>query len=92
VLLVTAPVMLAYRFRGDPRWRGLSIPLTAAAAASAGLLAVFYATPQNSWDATLQRIAVTLPLAAIVAVAARLVATAGSPADAASAGRAPVLP
>jgi hypothetical membrane protein len=72
VLLVTAPVLLAHRFRGDPGWRVLAIALVAAAVASAGLLVAFYAAPQNSWDATLQRVAVSLPLAAIVAVAARL--------------------
>jgi hypothetical membrane protein len=82
VLLVSAPVLLAHRFRGDPRWRGLAVPLVAAAVASAGLLAVFYATPQNSWDATLQRIAVTLPLAAIAAVAGRLATIADSTGDA----------
>lgn len=79
VLLVAAPVMLAYRIRRDPRWRGFPVALLAAAVASAALLVVFYATPRDSWDATLQRVAVTLPLAAIAAVAVRLVASAGSP-------------
>jgi hypothetical membrane protein len=88
VLLVASPVLLAVRFRGDPRWRGLGVPLVAAAVASAALLAAFYAAPQNSWDATLQRIAVTLPLAAIAAVAARLLAAAGSPGDADPVGHA----
>jgi Protein of unknown function (DUF998) len=81
VLLVAAPVMLAYRLRGDPRWRGLPVWLVAAAAASAALLAFFYAAPHDSWDATLQRIAVSLPLAAIAAVAVRLAAIAGSPCE-----------
>jgi hypothetical protein len=53
----------------------------AAAAASAALLVVFYAAPRSSWDATVQRIAVTLPLVAIAAVAVRLIAVAGSPGD-----------
>ncbi len=86
VLLVSAPVMLAFRFRRDPRWRGLPVALVAAAAASAALLVFFYAAPHDSWDATLQRIAVTLPLAAIAAVAVRLTALAGSPGDAESDG------
>jgi hypothetical membrane protein len=81
VLLVTAPVLLAVRIRRDPRWRGLAVWLVAAAVASAALLVVFYAAPRSSWDATLQRVAVTLPLAAIAAVAVRLIAVAGSPGD-----------
>jgi hypothetical membrane protein len=81
VLLVGAPVMLAHRFRVDPRWRGLPSWLVAAAVASAALLVFFYAAPHDSWDATLQRIAVSLPLAAIAAVAVRLAAITGSPRD-----------
>jgi hypothetical protein len=76
-LLVAVPVLLARRFRGDPRWRELARPLVTSAAASAAVLVAFYAAPQDSWDATLQRIAVTLPLAAIVAVAIRLARLAG---------------
>lgn len=72
VLLVVAPLLLASRFRGDSRWRGLSWPLAGAAVVSAALLIAFYAAPHDSWDATLQRIAVTLPLAATTAVAVRL--------------------
>jgi hypothetical protein len=72
VLLVAAPLLLARRFRGDRRWRGLPAPLVASAVVSAALLAAFYSAPHDSWDATLQRIAVSLPLAAIVAVAVRL--------------------
>jgi len=72
VLLVASPLLLARRFRGDHRWRGLAAPLVASAVVSAALLAAFYSAPHDSWDATLQRIAVSLPLAAIVAVAVRL--------------------
>jgi hypothetical membrane protein len=72
LLLVAAPVALATRLAGDRRWRGLPVPLTVAAAAAAGLLIAFYASPHESWDGTLQRIAVSVPLAAIVAVAVRL--------------------
>jgi len=72
VLLVLAPVLLGWRIRRDRRWRPLPVPLVAAAAAAAGLLIAFYAGPHNSWDGTLQRIAVSLPLAAMVAVAVRL--------------------
>lgn len=74
LLLVAVPLLLARRFSGDQRWRGLAAPLAASAAASAALLVAFYSAPHDSWDATLQRIAVSLPLAAIVAVAVRLAA------------------
>jgi hypothetical membrane protein len=83
ILLVTAPLLLARRFSGDARWRRLTVPLVASATASAALLVAFYSAPESSWDATLQRIAVSLPLAAIVAVAIRLarLAVSGSPAS-----------
>ncbi len=94
VLLVSSPVLLAVRLRNDPRWRVwrsgavLPVSLLAAAIASAALLVVFYAAPHDSWDATLQRIAVSLPLAAIAAVAARMVMLAGSPGDGDAVGHA----
>jgi hypothetical membrane protein len=72
VLLVAGPVLLAWRLRRDSRWRRLAGPLAAAAVAAAGLLVAFYAGPHDSWDGTLQRIAVSLPLAAVAAVAVRL--------------------
>ncbi len=72
VLLVAGPLLLAWRLRRDRRWRALAVPLGAAAVAAAGLLVAFYAGPHDNWDGTLQRIAVSLPLAAIAAVAVRL--------------------
>jgi hypothetical membrane protein len=72
VLVVAAPLLLALRFRRDARWRGLAVPLAVAAVASAALLVAFYAAPQQSVDGLLQRIAVTLPLAALALVAGRL--------------------
>jgi len=72
VLLVAAPVLLAWRLRRDSRWQRLAGPLGAAAVAAAGLLVAFYAGPHDSWDGTLQRIAVSLPLAAVAAAAVRL--------------------
>jgi hypothetical membrane protein len=72
VLLIAAPLLLARRLRRDPDWRGLAAPLAAAAVLSAALLAVFYSAPHSGWDGLLQRVAVSLPLAAIAAVAGRL--------------------
>jgi len=72
VLLVAGPLLLAWRLRRDPRWRGLTAPLAAATVAAAGLLVAFYAAPHDSVDGTLQRIAVSLPLAVVAAVAVRL--------------------
>ncbi len=72
VLLIAAPVLLARRFSRDRQWRGLTVPIVAAAVAGTALLAGLYADPGGSWAATLQRIGVSLPLAATVAVAIRL--------------------
>lgn len=85
LLLIAVPLLLARRFSIDKRWHGLAAPLVASPAASAALLVAFYSAPHDSWDATLQRIAVSLPLAAIVAVAVRLPGVDGS-ADRASPG------
>lgn len=72
VLLISAPILLAVRFRRDPDWHRLSPPLAATAVLAAALLIAFYSAPHSTWDGTVQRIAVSLPLAAITAVAARL--------------------
>jgi hypothetical membrane protein len=82
ILLVTVPLLLARRFSGDQCWRGLPAPLVASSIASAALLVAFYSAPHSSWDATLQRIAVSLPLAAVVAVALRLARLAAFPSTA----------
>jgi hypothetical membrane protein len=81
VLLGAAPLLLALRFRRDWQWRGLAVPLVAAAVASAALLVVFYSAPHQSVDGLLQRIAVTLPLAALALVAGRLIAAPRARAD-----------
>jgi hypothetical membrane protein len=72
VLLIAAPLVLARRLWPDRDWHALAAPLAAAAVASAGLLAAFYLAPHSSWDGVLQRVAVSLPLAAIAAVASKL--------------------
>jgi Protein of unknown function (DUF998) len=70
--LVATPPLMARRFRDDPRLRPLRGPVTASAVASAAVLAVFASPAIPSWDALLQRVAVSLPLAAMTAVALRL--------------------
>jgi hypothetical membrane protein len=74
VLLIAGPLLLARRLRREPGWSALAAPLAAAAVASAALLVAFYSAPHSSWDGLLQRIAVSLPLAAIAAVGGRLAA------------------
>lgn len=78
LLLVAAPVVLAGRLARDRRWRGLPVPLAVAAVVAAGLLIAFYASPHENFDGALQRIAVSLPLAAVAAVAARLAELTGA--------------
>ena len=82
VTLVVAPLLLAVRFRGDARWQRLWVPLLAGSAVTAGLLGVFASPVSQSWDPVLQRVAVSIPLAMVTAVAVRLLALA--PAGAAS--------
>jgi ABC-type Na+ efflux pump permease subunit len=86
VLLIAAPLLLAWRFRRDPQWSKLAAPLVAAAVMAVAFLSALYAEPNGSWAATLQRIGVSLPLAAIVAVALRLTRLAGSPGPASPGG------
>ena len=74
--LVVAPLLLAARFRGDASWQRLSVPLVAGSAATAGALAVFVLPAFGSWDPVLQRVAVTIPLAMLAAVAVRLLTVA----------------
>ena len=73
--LVAAPLLLARRFRGDPRWNALRVPLAAGSLATVAVLAVFFAQAFPASGGVLQRIGVTVPLAAVCAVAVRLLAT-----------------
>ena len=79
--LVAAPLLLGRRFRGDPRWSALCVPLAAGSLATVAVLAVFFAQAFPASGGALQRIGVTVPLAAVCAVAVRLLATgqAGAP-------------
>jgi hypothetical membrane protein len=79
VALVVVPLLLARRFRGDRRWRVLCWPLVAASTATAVVLVVFFAGAFGSSAGLLQRIGVTIPLAAMCAVAVRLLTTGSVP-------------
>jgi hypothetical protein len=75
VILVAVPLLLAGKFREYPQWRRLSWPLVAAASVTAVLLIVFVAHTFRAWDGTMQRVAVSIPLAIMCAVAVRLLQT-----------------
>ena len=78
--LVVAQVLLAARFGRDPRWKPWRPWLLASAAATAAVLIAFAGDTSAPAAGILQRVAVTIPLAAITAIAARLLripATAG---------------
>jgi hypothetical protein len=73
--LVVAQVLLAARFGRDPRWKPWRPWLLASAAATAAILIAFAGDTSAPAAGILQRVAVTIPLAAITAVAARLLRT-----------------
>jgi hypothetical membrane protein len=79
VALVVAPLLLARRFRGDPRWSALRWPLVGASLVTAAVLVVFFTGAFPSSAGLLQRIGVSVPLAAVCAVAARLLGTRSEP-------------
>jgi protein-S-isoprenylcysteine O-methyltransferase Ste14 len=68
--MLAAPLVLARRFRGDPAWVALSRPLLVLALGSAVALAVFASRVAEPWNGVVQRVAVTLALAAEVLTAA----------------------
>jgi hypothetical protein len=78
--LVLAQLALARRFRRDPAWRRWGPWLLASAAATGALLIAYAADVTGPAAAAWQRGAVTLPQAAVAAIAARLMR------DAAAAG------
>ena len=79
VALVAAPLLLARRFGGDQRWSALRWPLVGASLVTAAVLVVFFTGAFSSWAGLLQRIGVSVPLAAVCAVAARLLALGREP-------------
>jgi len=70
--MLTAPLVLARRFRADPRWAAVTRPVQVLVLASAATLAVFSSRTAAPWDGTLQRTAVSLALAAEALIATRL--------------------
>jgi hypothetical protein len=70
--MLVAPLVLARRFRDDPDWAVLSRPVQLLALGSAVTLAVFASRVLEPWNGVVQRVAVTLALAAEVLIAARL--------------------
>lgn len=71
--LVLAQALLAAGFGRAPGWRPWARWLAASSAVTAAVLVPFAADTSAPWAGILQRIAVTVPLAAMTAVAARLV-------------------
>jgi hypothetical protein len=70
--IVLAQCLLARRFGTIPSWRAWRGYLYASAAATAVALAVFIPDTTNASAGILQRIAVTIPLLAVAAVAVRV--------------------
>jgi Protein of unknown function (DUF998) len=70
--LVVVQVLLAARTGRDPRWRRWRPWLLASGAATGALLAAFAADTSAPDAGVLQRVAVTIPLAVIAAIAIRL--------------------
>jgi hypothetical membrane protein len=77
--LVLAQLLLAHRFGRKPAWRAWRPYLAASGIATGIALAVFVPNITSPSGGILQRIAVTIPLVAVTAVAARLVPSAAKP-------------
>jgi hypothetical protein len=75
--MLVAPLVLARRFRGDRDWAAVSRPILVLALGSAGALAVFASRMAEPWNGLVQRVAVSLALAAEVLTAARMLAVPG---------------
>ena len=70
--MLTAPLVLARRFRADPQWAVIARPVQVLALASAAAMAVFASRAAEPWNGVVQRAAVTLALAAEALAAARM--------------------
>jgi Protein of unknown function (DUF998) len=73
--LVAAQVLLAARFGRDPRWRPWRPWVLASGLATGVVLVAFAADTSAPGAGVLQRVAVTIPLAVIAAIAIRLLRT-----------------
>jgi hypothetical protein len=73
--LVAAQVLLAARFGREPGWKPWRPWLLASATATAAVLIAFASDTSAPAAGILQRVAVTIPLAAVTAIAARLLRT-----------------
>jgi len=76
--LVVVQLLLAARFGRDPEWQGWPPWLWVGALATAAVLVAFAADTSAADAGVLQRVAVSIPLLAIAAIAARLVRTPAS--------------
>jgi uncharacterized membrane protein HdeD (DUF308 family) len=70
--MLAAPLVLARRWRDDPDWAPVSRPVQVLALASAVALVVFASGIAGPYSGVVQRIAVTLPLAAEILIAGRM--------------------
>jgi Protein of unknown function (DUF998) len=70
--LVAAPLVLARRLAAEEAWRSLAGPTLATGLANLVLLGLFTSKVLEPWNGLVQRVAVTVPLAWTVVVAARL--------------------
>jgi hypothetical protein len=70
--LGVAPLFLARRFRDDPEWVGLRVPAIGSALASAGLMTLFATRVVERGNGIVQRVAVSVPMAAMSGMAAYL--------------------
>jgi len=76
--LVAAQVLLAARFGRDPQWRPWRPWVLASSLATGAVLAAFAADTSAPGAGVLQRVAVTIPLAVIAAIAVRMLRTPAS--------------
>jgi Protein of unknown function (DUF998) len=70
--MLAAPLLLARRWRDDPDWAPVSRPVQVLALVSAAALAVFASRIAGPCNGVVQRIAVTLALAAEILIARRM--------------------
>jgi Protein of unknown function (DUF998) len=77
--LLVAPLLLARRFGGDPEWEALRRPALAGAFVSAALLGLFWSRAVEPWNGVVQRVAVTVPLGVMAALALDLLRRDRSP-------------